>query len=91
MNVRKYMEKYTQIAGLEKVAISRTLGKKVNLRGSRKAKAEDPGWLFLNSNQFIKIMGGEAGKLKPKREFKPTKEQLLDLFGREIGDKEFYE
>ena len=102
MNVESYMKKYAKIAGLEKEAVKLRgksgLGKRglpaFSSRLGRKPKnttiAKDPGYVFLNSGQFIKFMNPQLPTPIPEIELQEEPEQVVDMFGRPIGPKELY-
>ena len=102
MDVKEYMEKYAKIAGMQKEAIPRKMGKKVDfgtiprkmgkqrVGEDKKLENQDPGYLFLNSGRFMKLMlppaTQERRRIIKEKEHKP----LIDMFGRPIKQQELY-
>ena len=80
MNIEAYMEKYAKIAGMEKTG-------KVYFK--RKKKHKDPGYIFLNSGQFVKLRTPRQTIRKPTT-IPPEVKPILDMFDRPVGPEEIY-
>jgi len=92
MDVNKYMEKYARIAGIEKEAVPRRLGKSLHgptdmSLGRKTPKSQDPGYVFLNSGQFQKLFLPSAPVRAEKQKAKKLQEEIVDMFGRVIGNE----
>ncbi len=92
------MAKYAKIAGLEKEAIPKRLGKRLdfgkiprNLMGKNKPKYDykDPGYLFLNSGRFQRLMLPPVYR-KVKEKTPLEVQDILDMFGRPVGPSDLF-
>lgn len=97
--IDNYLPKYAALAGVDKEKFK--IDPKWAQRGSRGSKhwlkhplrnvpKEDPGYVFLGSGRFARIMLPPPPRKPSPKEKEEVVEMLTDLFGRMVGAKDLY-